>query len=65
MGEAVKGPVLPPVHPPTALPTGTCDWGRCDSEATGVRWDAERNEWLAVCERHLAEAPNYEWVRLA
>ena len=65
-----EGPVLPPVQPPTELPVGTCDWGNCNAEATGVRWWQPRNQsiapqWLAVCERHLVEAPSHEGVRLA
>lgn len=33
-----------------ALLLGACDWGHCDGEAWGLRWDPERREYLTVCE---------------
>lgn len=28
---------------------GTCDWGGCDREAWGARWDRDTEQYLTVC----------------
>jgi hypothetical protein len=40
---------LPEVADPSTF-VGTCDWGGCDREAWGQRWDADSSRYLTVCE---------------
>lgn len=30
---------------------GSCDWGGCDREQWGARWDRETSRYLTVCEK--------------
>lgn len=40
------------------LLVGSCDWGGCNREQWGARWDRETEQYLTVCEkcRHGAGA---------
>ncbi len=38
---------------------GSCDWGGCDGDVVGVRWNDTGEgiaAWLGVCGRHLVDA---------
>jgi hypothetical protein len=30
---------------------GTCDWGGCNREQWGARWDRDTRQYLTVCEK--------------
>lgn len=30
---------------------GSCDWGGCNRERWGARWDRETGQYLTVCEK--------------
>jgi hypothetical protein len=37
----------------------SCDWGGCEEETVGVRWNDTGEgieEWLSVCGRHAVDA---------
>lgn len=41
---------LPEVADPESL-VGSCDWGGCNGEAWGMRWDKDGGRYLTVCEK--------------
>ena len=60
IGEMANDLGKPLFSPPRRLRVLSCDWGGCDGQAVAFRWGG--NNWYEVCRRHLAEAPNGQWV---